>query len=246
MAATSFSDAGFQWRCDPSAWAVDDPNGEKEGSGGSFAISDSGGSLTITPPSKKDYWRRTFYSPLLIKNDGPALLFTVPAADECTVQVDFTVDPKSQFDQGGILVYLDACHWLKCGIEFCDGAPRLSCVVCNVFSDWSTQPWPSLGARLRLHKVLQSSSVVVEAAALGSDDFHFFRIAHLSAKSCHHGDELAGEPEAAGHAAEQPWAVGPYAACPTAQKGTSATFNNFSISPRLQSVHSSDVSEMLS
>jgi regulation of enolase protein 1 (concanavalin A-like superfamily) len=31
-----------------------------------------------------------------------------------------------------------------------DDEPRMSCVVTNEYSDWSTQPWTSLSLRLRL------------------------------------------------------------------------------------------------
>jgi len=58
-----------------------------------------------------------------------------------TIETAMTLNPKKQFDQGGIAVRIDSEHWIKAGIEFVDGSPRLSCVVTNVFSDWSTQHW---------------------------------------------------------------------------------------------------------
>ena len=40
---------------------------------------------------------------------------------------------------------VDDNTWVKAGIEFTDGYPRLSCVVTNNgFSDWSTQRWKPL------------------------------------------------------------------------------------------------------
>jgi hypothetical protein len=90
----------------------------------------------------KDYWRRTFYEPdVLVADDGAALVTRVSAADNATVQTEMTLNPRSQFDQGGIFVRIDSEHWVKAGIEFVDGSPRLSCVVTNGFSDWSTQRW---------------------------------------------------------------------------------------------------------
>lgn len=53
----------------------------------------------------------------------------------------------AKFDQAGVIVYQDPDHWLKAGIEASDGQPRLSAVVTNTYSDWSTQvsvacvPW---------------------------------------------------------------------------------------------------------
>ena len=63
---------------------------------------------------------------------------TVPANTELTMEVLFELHAVSQFDQAGLIVYVDEDHWLKAGIEVVDGIPRLSCVVTNNYSDWST------------------------------------------------------------------------------------------------------------
>lgn len=134
-------------------------------------------------------------------------------------------------------------HWVKCGIEFCDGSPRLSVVVCNVFSDWSTQLWNSNSARLRIHKVNQWSSLVVEAAPIGSDNFQFVRVAHLSSLSTHLGgveDLTPQEMSGCDGGGEAGWRVGPFAACPIAQKGCHATFSQFTIGPKIDGCHSSE------
>lgn len=143
-----------------------------------------------------------------------------------------------------MLIYLDDSHWVKCGIEYCDGHSLLSVVICNVFSDWSTQPWPTCAARLRVHKVLQSSSVVVEAAPIGSDDFRIIRIAHLSSLSVHKGDELT-DFERNGAESESDWRIGPFSASVAEQKGCVATFTNLSVGPRLTLTHSTDVSHLV-
>ena len=244
MSLSKFTDPRLTWINEPSSWNINDDTGMTEGSNGKVELL-TDDELIIRPPAYKDFWRRTFYSPLLIKNDGSALVCQISSQQECTVQVDFEMSPKSQFDQAGLLIYIDDCHWLKCGIEFCDGLPRLSCVVCNVYSDWSTQVWSSTGARLRVHKILQSSSVLLEAAPLGSDDFHFFRIAHLSSRASHRGVEHANEAAAQGTDDDLPWQVGPTAICAMAQKGFSARFTKFSVGPRLPSVHSTDASGMV-
>jgi len=232
---TSFLDPRFQWLNNPTSWKVTDEKGEQEGSCGGFSV--TGPTMTLRAPAKKDFWRRTYYAPTLLKDDGPALLLAIGPEQECTVCVDFELTPKAQFDQAGLLVYLDPTHWLKCGIEFCDGVPRLSCVVTNVFSDWSTQPWKSTGARLRLHKVLQGESVVIEAAELGCDKFEFSRIAHLSTKMS--SGCIEGDPESN---ADASWRVGPFACCPIKQSGCEVQFSNFRLGPRIASVHSDDAS----
>jgi regulation of enolase protein 1 (concanavalin A-like superfamily) len=95
----SFSDEGMVWLNNPTEWNVPDETGQQEGSGGHFAVEDDGKILKLAPPAFKDFWARTFYSPLLIKHDASALLCTVPADTECTLCIDFEYTPMSQFDQ---------------------------------------------------------------------------------------------------------------------------------------------------
>jgi regulation of enolase protein 1 (concanavalin A-like superfamily) len=57
-------------------------------------------------------------------------------------------------------VRIDSEHWLKTGIEVVDGIPRLSCVVTNGFSDWSTQSWIGLTLRIRVTQTGDGSYVV--------------------------------------------------------------------------------------
>lgn len=95
----SFSDERLIWLNNPIDWNVTDSAGHEEGSGGYFSVEDDGKVLKLSPPAFKDFWSRTFYSPLLIKHDASALLCTVPPDDECTLTVDFEFTPKCQFDQ---------------------------------------------------------------------------------------------------------------------------------------------------
>lgn len=237
---SSFHHPDLNWFNDPRSWKVIDESGELEGSGGKYEISIDGSTLTLFPPSQKDFWSRTFYSPLLIKHDASGLLYSIPVDIESTIKVDFEYTPKTQFDQAGVLLYMDDEHWMKCGIEFCDNIPRLSVVVCNIFSDWSTQPWSSLSARLKIHKVNQSNSFVIEAAPAQSEDFQFVRIAHLSARSSHETDDSLEAEKMKGSEREKAWNIGPFAACPIAQKGCCAKFTNFSVGRREASLHNPD------
>ena len=105
---------------------------------GRWEIFEDGQKLSLRPDGKRDFWRNTFYKPLLVKDDGPCFLRKVPANMELTMEVFFTITPFRQFDQAGLMVRFDEEHWLKTGIEVVDGIPRLSCVVTNKYSDWST------------------------------------------------------------------------------------------------------------
>mmetsp|Transcript_25580 Transcript_25580/g.43125 ORF Transcript_25580/g.43125 Transcript_25580/m.43125 type:complete len:322 (+) Transcript_25580:50-1015(+) len=247
---STFDHESFQWMNDPKLQSIGapDPSGETPGSGGDHTVTAE--QLTLAPPAFRDFWSRTFYSPTLVKHDASALLRSVPYEAECTVEVDFEVTPKNQFDQAGLMVYIDDAHWVKAGIEYTDGAPRLSVVVTNVFSDWSTQPWPSTSARLRLHKINKGSSLVVEACAVGSDDYSFVRIAHLSSLAVHlnspryelRPEHTTGSASPTGRGLD--WQIGPYAASPMAQKGCVARFSQLEFGPRKEVTHSADVSEM--
>ena len=56
-----------------------------------------------------------------------------------------------------------------------DGVPRMSCVVTNVYSDWSVQPWHSASdVAVRVSHTRQSFAVEYR----GDDEqWHFYRIA---------------------------------------------------------------------
>eukprot|EP01065_Artemidia_motanka_P006122 TRINITY_DN1299_c0_g1_i1.p1 TRINITY_DN1299_c0_g1~~TRINITY_DN1299_c0_g1_i1.p1 ORF type:complete len:231 (+),score=79.74 TRINITY_DN1299_c0_g1_i1:64-756(+) len=213
---------GARWLCDPRSWPKP-TGGRREGAGGDREVRD--GELILTPPAKKDLWRRTYYKPLLIKDDASCLVR--PLSGKTTVETCFTVFPKRQFDQGGIVVRLSSELWLKAGIEVVDGVPRIGAVCTNVVSDWSTTPWPSTSAALRVH-VLEPD-LVIEAAPCKdgkrTGDWAFLRICRLS-----HGDS-------------QPWrdaVAGVYGACPEEQMGGKVVFHSLSYFRGSEFEHNAD------
>lgn len=202
-------------------------------------IEEGGRALLIEPTPKKDYWSRTFYEPLLVKHDAECLLTPVAADIEATIKTSFTLRPCEQFDQAGIMVLVDENCWVKAGIEFTDGIPRLSCVVTNDgYSDWSTQEWTdwdeaarSTSIRVRLSKILpgseQGPAVIFEAArweagtSVDSPARWFqVRIASLRSNS-------------------QPWKMGLFAISPIAG-GSSTRFHHIKLGPKEEPVHSAD------
>eukprot|EP01051_Picozoa_sp_SAG22_P004397 SAG22_NODE_234_length_14360_cov_13.245915_9_plen_147_part_00 len=90
---------------------------ELEGGGGSWAVEDDGKKLLVNAPSKKDFWRKTYYQPVLVKDDGPCLFATVPDDKVVMVEASFSLDPKRQFDQAGLCVRLGPEHWIKTGVR---------------------------------------------------------------------------------------------------------------------------------
>eukprot|EP00301_Raphidiophrys_heterophryoidea_P013621 c21084_g1_i1.p1 GENE.c21084_g1_i1~~c21084_g1_i1.p1 ORF type:complete len:243 (-),score=55.81 c21084_g1_i1:112-840(-) len=227
-------DGGLCWLNAPGSWNVPTGPGvvvgENEGTGGEWRV-EQDGSLVLMADAKKDIWRRTFYVPTFIKDDAPCLFSEVDAGSEVTLDVAFTLTPATQFDQAGIVIRIDSEHTVKAGIEFVDNQPLLSCVVTNEYSDWSTQVWPhwngtSTSLRLRVHKVLQGSSLAFEATPYDPSSpntaptWTAFRIAHLG------GSNDSGK-----------WLMGVYSACPLAQKGCIARFHHVTLGPRQQMVH---------
>ena len=228
------SDSFLEWYCAPDSWESTDPT-LREGKDGWWKVDEQGCTLVVAAPAKKDFWRKTYYQPLLIKDDGPCLFATLPKDKTFMVETSFTLCPKRQFDQGGICIRIDHEHWIKTGIEMVDGTPRLSCVVTNVYSDWSTQMWHELKARIRVH-IFPNGSFVVEAApvAEATTKWSFVRIAHLSEGMNCRDDALEHNP-----AVENAWKgpsappehlyAGVFACCPEDQSGSFVTFYDFSI-----------------
>eukprot|EP00931_Biecheleriopsis_adriatica_P069801 TRINITY_DN43611_c0_g1_i1.p1 TRINITY_DN43611_c0_g1~~TRINITY_DN43611_c0_g1_i1.p1 ORF type:complete len:230 (-),score=42.06 TRINITY_DN43611_c0_g1_i1:135-824(-) len=220
---TTFSDTKLEWTYPPAEGSTQRKSDE----------------LEIHPEAGRDFWSRTFYRPLLIKSDALGLLAPVEAKSEATLEVALTLKHVAQFDQAGVLVYIDEATWVKAGIEFADGKPRLSCVVTNHgFSDWSTSQWhpvvddASLSRiRLRVHKLLpgseQGQAVVIEAAVPAKEDealpqWDSVRIAAISSS-------------------DKSWRWGPFAASPTAQIGCVARFESLSIGPLCKTAHEGDL-----
>ena len=210
---THFDDARFEWS-----------NGVPK-----HTIEAGGTAMNVTPTPHLDYWSRTFYEPLLVKHDGQTLLTPVAANMEVTLTTAFTLKPRSQFDQGGIMILVDNATWVKAGIEFTDGSPRMSCVVTNDgYSDWSTQMWPdwdaaanSTSARVRVSRLLpgsaQGPALVFEAApwveGATAAPWEQIRIASL-------------------RSGQQPWQMGVFAFSPTEAAGSSTLFHHVELGPK--------------
>ena len=83
---------------------------------------------------KTDFWRKTFYG--YINDNGHFLNLAV--SGDFTFQARVTGNYSALYDQAGLMVRLDAKHWMKCGSEFFDGKRWASVVFTHDFSDWST------------------------------------------------------------------------------------------------------------
>jgi regulation of enolase protein 1 (concanavalin A-like superfamily) len=270
--------ACLRWYAPPHAWPLASSSlsaheegapesaKEEEGRGGSWGLrsvrEEDGVTifLKLHPPAKKDFWRKTFYDPVLVKDDGPFLFYELDASQRYTVEASFVLTARSQFDQAGIMIRLDHEHWIKAGIEVVDYVPRLSCVVTNAYSDWSTQPWHTyeekttfedsqsgdkartvvVTARVRVH--CRQRSFVVEAWV--DNKWEFIRICHLSRQLKSMDDPLQEHPNAISAWQGPPapdgtlWA-GVFGACPL-RAGAEIEFRHFSIVKGSEFDHNAD------
>lgn len=124
-----------------------------------------------------DFWQRSYYG---FRNDNaPALLLESNANFTFTAKATFVY--QSQFDQCGLILYIDSDNWFKASIEFEDEHfSRLGSVVTNNgYSDWATVDIPTTAAMwYRLSR--RGADFLIESSA---DGIHFkqMRIFHMHA-----------------------------------------------------------------
>ena len=91
------------------------------------------GRLFVRSGNKTDFWQETYYG---FHRDDGHFLGAIRRGD-FTAEVTFIGHYRELYDQAGLMIRHDARHWMKCGIEYTDGARHFSVVVTNGNSDWS-------------------------------------------------------------------------------------------------------------
>jgi uncharacterized protein len=89
--------------------------------------------LRVTTDASTDFWRRTHYG--FVRDSGHC--FGTRTAGDFTAQVHIRGGFESLYDQAGLMVRVDEANWVKAGVEFTDGALRLSSVLTTGQSDWA-------------------------------------------------------------------------------------------------------------
>jgi regulation of enolase protein 1 (concanavalin A-like superfamily) len=95
------------------------------------------GSLDIVTDKATDFWRETYYG--FNRDSGHFLGF--PTGEAFTAELRVRGDFQALYDQAGLMVRIDAQHWVKAGIEFSDGHAMLASVLTDGRSDWTTAPY---------------------------------------------------------------------------------------------------------
>jgi len=139
------------------------------------AAEESPGRLLVTAAEGSDAWRHTGYG--FVHEDEHALLETWDAGN--AVEVSFAAAFEAQFDQAGLMIRVDAEHWIKAGVEFVDGAPQLGAVVTAGKSDWSVAPVPDWAGREVTVRASRLDDAVIVRARVEEEPWRLVRLAPL-------------------------------------------------------------------
>ncbi len=164
-----------------------------------------GASLIVTTDPKTDFWRKTFYG--YITDNGH--LYYRSLSGEFTTTLKVTGQYRDLYDQAGLMVRLDERNWMKCGVEFVDGAPHMSVVFTRDYSDWSTFTLGSYAGPLWLKVVRQKDSLDI-AHSLNGHDFVEDRQGYFPPDQAVMAGPMCAAPEGKGFEVRfEDWTVGP-------------------------------------
>lgn len=146
----------MEWRNEPPSWREDE------------------GCITVTAAGGTDFWRKTHYG--FVRDNGHFGYVLVDG--DFTAEVQVTGSYRELYDQAGLMLRVDAEHWIKTGIEYVHGVQYVSAVVTNDFSDWSVAPLAGNPPAIRLRVVRKAEAVEIFYSLDGAD-YTLLRIAYL-------------------------------------------------------------------
>ena len=90
------------------------------------------------------------------------------------------MNPKTLFDQCGLVIYQDSDNWMKASLEYEDeNISKLGCVVTNYgFSDWSSKDVPATVTEMWYRLSRRGQDFCVEASFDGIH-YEMMRILHM-------------------------------------------------------------------
>lgn len=163
-----------RWHNEPPQWSFDE-------------------GLSITTGERTDFWQATWYG---FQRDGGHFLGKSVEGD-FSAELSFSGEYQHLYDQAGLMLRIDATHWIKAGIEHSDGLTNFSVVVTRERSDWSVIPVPIISGRQIIRVTRIGSSVLVHF--LSSDDhWQLMRVCNFPASPCINVGPMACSPERAG------------------------------------------------
>lgn len=131
--------------------------------------------VSITTEPETDFWQRSYYG---FRNDNaPAL--QIESQENFTFTTKVSFDYQAQFDQCGLIIYLNNENWFKASIEYeNEEFSRLGSVVTNLgYSDWATSDIP-LPKAIWYRLSRRGPDFLIESSFDG-ETFRQMRIFHL-------------------------------------------------------------------
>ena len=98
----------------------------------------TGDVLTVSVDPGTDFWRETGYG--YIRDSGH--VYGEVLAGDLDVSVRMRCVLEAQYDQAGVMIRADEQTWIKTGVEFFEGRPRLSTVLTLGRSSWMVTDLP--------------------------------------------------------------------------------------------------------
>jgi hypothetical protein len=149
--------------------------------------------LTVHTLPKSDFWRKTHYG--FIRDNGHFYAETVSGDFVATAKVSGQY--HDLYDHAGLMVRLDEKVWLKCGIEFFEGAQHVSAVVTRDYSDWSVVPATGNPESVWL-QVTRAGEAVEVKYSFDGQNYRLLRLAALTDAPTLLVGPMCASPEGAG------------------------------------------------
>jgi uncharacterized protein len=121
----------------------------------------TGDVLRVSVDPGTDFWRTTGYG--YIHDNGH--IYGEPLPGDLDVSVRVRGAFANQYDQAGIMLRADEHTWLKAGLEFFEGRPRLSTVLTMGCSSWMVADLPPGTDEVTLRMSRRGDAVEVRYAA---------------------------------------------------------------------------------
>jgi regulation of enolase protein 1 (concanavalin A-like superfamily) len=167
----------MQWYNEPPSWSAEGSRIEVKVAGGT------------------DFWRKTHYG--FMRDNGHFGFVEVKGDFSAEVQVKGAY--HELYDQAGLMLRVDAEHWIKTGIEYVHGVQYVSAVVTNEFSDWSVAPLHDNPAAISL-RVIRKAEAVEIFYSLDGANYTLLRIAYLLPAASMAAGVMCAAPDGGGFA----------------------------------------------
>jgi uncharacterized protein len=151
------------------------------------------GALVVTADAGTDFWRITGYG--FIRDNGHLYGEQIDGDFDLSMRVRGSY--AAQYDQAGAMVRVDNRRWLKTGIEYFDGRPRLSTVITLEHSSWAVADLPGDPGELGLLVTRRGDAIEVRYR-LGGGGSELAALAYLPPGEPAMAGAMCAAPEGSG------------------------------------------------